>query len=270
MTATNIKVSIKRPTVDGTLSGPESGQLTFTPIRRHVDGEHNVVIPVGFPIELDGDGEATVQLEPTDGTWAWQVEEIYGKLKYVRYVEVPASEQEIDYADLTEVRPQDLAPLALSGSVLRMLVASSQEEMESLTAEYPGYAILFPEGESVVNAGETMERLIQLREQAEGDAKAVRAVYSNVMSDGNSVSANAATVADAAQKTSDAQARVMSADASVSQRVNEVSASADQALTRIEAAVTEVESAANGVPGVNIGDDDGTAGTQGDTAGQEA
>ncbi len=111
-------VHFKFQTPQGT---PKTGRLHITPIRRYIDGV--AVIPtVGFDVDLDDDGTKTVQLTPTDGTYAWRVTEFPNEQEcaWVRNVQVPESQSTVEYTALIDVDPATLIPTTI-GSPLTEL-----------------------------------------------------------------------------------------------------------------------------------------------------
>lgn len=111
-------VHFKFQTPQGT---PKTGKLRIAPIRRHVDGV--AVIPtLGFDVDLADDGTKTVQLTPTNDTYAWRVTEFPDEPEcaYVRTVQVPESQSTIEYAQLVDVDPATLIPTTI-GSPLTEL-----------------------------------------------------------------------------------------------------------------------------------------------------
>lgn len=260
---TTVNISIKKPNLDGSYSGPETGSLTFTPFRRHVDAENNIILPIGFTVELEN-GEASVQLAATDGTWAWQVEEKYGKDRYLRYVEVPESEQAVSYAGLTDVTPKDLAPLAAGdGRILKIMIADDAEQAQELSAAHPDYVVLYDLTAVADQAAEMSSRITALAAQADADAKSVTAAKSGVLSDSGTVSTLAASVADDARTITQAASRAAQAGESIESQAANVESQAADAVVRISDAVARVEARADDANA--DGDDDSPAETTPDS-----
>lgn len=238
---TTVNISIKHHVEDGSLVGPEAGVLTFAPVRRYVNGEKSIVLPIGFDVTLSEDGTATVELEPTDGTFAWGVTEQYGALKYLRYVEVPESEETVEYADLTDVRVTDLAPVTMGDSrILKVMLATDAEQAMELSLAHPDYVVLYDMTAEAANVETTAVQLAALAAQADADAKQVAAAKSGVMSDSGTVSALAANT--------------VSLSDSISVQAARVETQAADAINRISTAVDAVEQAAAGTSETGAGD----------------
>jgi hypothetical protein len=105
MTTVNIKLSI--PSEDGPI--PAAGNVEFHPTARY-DAENTTVLPAPFTVQLDENGEATVELQPTDIYFAWRVREfMHGGDNY--YVVVPESLTAVNLDDLERVDPETLEPI---------------------------------------------------------------------------------------------------------------------------------------------------------------
>lgn len=110
MATTTINISIRLPKGDGT-TDPATGSLIFQPERHHFAGT-DLILPKPFKIDLDKQGKATVRLENTDGRWVWKVAEMIGDtVQRIRYFELPAGTDAINYSDLIYVDGGSFAPL---------------------------------------------------------------------------------------------------------------------------------------------------------------
>lgn len=103
MTVVNINVKVP---VNGS-ELPAEGALRWAPSGRRIGTDGSLVLPSGFYIDLVG-GAAVVDVEPSDGLWAWGVTEIFtGQRLKRRFFAVPA-EGPVNYTDLIEVDPVTL------------------------------------------------------------------------------------------------------------------------------------------------------------------
>ena len=104
---TTVRIEMLLPLADGTLA-PASGLLRFKPTqRREVDGA--TVLPAAFQVALVA-GAAVVDLEPTDATWVWRVDEFFAGIPgRTIYAAIPDT-AELSYTDLVAIDPATLAP----------------------------------------------------------------------------------------------------------------------------------------------------------------
>ena len=72
-----------------------------------------MVVLGGFDVALGSDGTATVQLEPTDNTFAWKIKEFPDDTNssFERVVQVPASSSTVEYTSLVDVDATTLTPV---------------------------------------------------------------------------------------------------------------------------------------------------------------
>lgn len=236
---------------------PKAGTLHVTPVRRHISGS-TVVVLGGFDVMLSADGTATVQLEPTDNTFAWKVSEFPDDTDstFERVVQVPASSDTVEYTDLVDVDASTLAPALNTGAALTYLLASSLQEAQALSAANPGQMVFYPESGVKTVASQILEDLTSARAVVE-DQSAVAAQAANA-AQAASVGAQAASVqaADAVQAVSEQTAQVSSNAAavqSVTDSINEskavVESHANDALTAIDEAVKSVKDKASDATG---------------------
>lgn len=236
---------------------PKTGMLRISPVRRHMSGT-TVIVLGGFETQLAADGTATVELDPTDNTFAWKVEEFPDDTDcaFTRFVQVPASSGTVEYTSLTDVDESTLAPALNSGAALTYLLAGSLSEAQAMSAANPGQMVFYPESASKTVASQILEDLTNARAVVE-DQSAVAAQAANVAqaaSDASQaasvqVSQAAQSVADqSAQVTADANA-VQTAAQSIAESKSVVESHANDALTAIDEAVKQVQDKATDATG---------------------
>lgn len=252
MAATNVHFSFK-----DAQGRPKTGTLHVAPVRRHISGS-TVVVLGGFDVALGSDGTATVQLEPTDNTFAWKIKEFPDDTNssFERVVQVPASSSPVEYTSLVDVDSDTLAPALNTGAALTYLLASSLQEAQALSAANPGQMVFYPEGQAKTVASQILEDLT--------DARAVVEAQSAV----------AAQAANAAQAASDASqaasAQVTSVADSISESKSVVESHANEALTAIDEAVKSVRDKASDATVDDKAKDKTPADAAADTISQEA
>lgn len=231
MAATNVHFSFK-----DAQGRPKTGTLHVAPVRRHISGS-TVVVLGGFDVTLGSDGTATVQLEPTDNTFAWRVSEFPDDTNssFERVVQVPASTSTVEYTSLVDVDSDTLTPALNDGAALTYLLASSLQEAQSMSAANPGQMVFYPEGQAKTVASQILEDLT--------DARAVVEAQS-------AVAAQAANAAQAASDASQAaRAQVTAVSDSITESKTVVESHANEALTAIDEAVKSVKDKASDVSG---------------------
>lgn len=231
MAATNVHFSFK-----DAQGRPKTGTLHVAPVRRHISGS-TVVVLGGFDVALGSDGTATVQLEPTDNTFAWKVSEFPDDTNssFERVVQVPASTSTVEYTSLVDVDSSTLAPALNTGAALTYLLASSLQEAKAMSAANPGQMVFYPEGQAKTVASQILEDLT--------DARAVVEAQSAVAAQ----AANAARAASDASQAASAQVTAVSDSITESKAV--VESHANAALTAIDEAVKQVRDKASDVSG---------------------
>lgn len=231
MAATNVHFSFRNAQ-----GRAKTGTLHVAPVRRHISGS-TVVVLGGFDVTLGSDGTATVQLEPTDNTFAWLVREFPDDTDsaFDRVVQVPASSSTVEYTSLVDVDKDTLAPALNSGAALTYLLASSLQEAQSMSAANPGQMVFYPEGQAKTVASQILEDLTDTRAVVEAQ------------------SAVAAQAANAAQAASDASqaasAQVTAVADSITESKTVVESHANEALTAIDEAVKSVQDKASDATG---------------------
>ena len=252
MAATNVHFSFK-----DAQGRPKTGTLHVAPVRRHISGS-TVVVLGGFDVALGSDGTATVQLEPTDNTFAWKIKEFPDDTNssFERVVQVPASSSPVEYTSLVDVDAATLAPALNSGASLTYLLASSLSEAQAMSKANPGQMVFYPEGQAKTVASQILEDLT--------DARAVVEAQSAV----------AAQAANAAQAASDASqaasAQVTAVADSITESKTVVESHANEALTAIDEAVKSVQDKASDATVEDKAKDKTTADATADTTSQEA
>ena len=106
---TRVRVRLRVPGGDaGTM--PTPGEILFQPTARHTIGA-DIVLPVPMRCRLDQSGCTLVDLPPSQlPRWCWKAVELtLGGT--TRYVDVPDSPDELEYATLTDVDPKTLQSL---------------------------------------------------------------------------------------------------------------------------------------------------------------
>lgn len=232
---TQIKFDFGHPSADGV--AVLSGELVHVvPTGRFKVGKR-IVVRDSFDVRLSEDGTATVDVTPTDNTFAYEVTvgESPDAWRFVRCVQVPDSSAPVAFADLVDVDASTLAPALNSGTVLTYLLASSLSEAQAMSKANPGQMVFYPEGQAKTVASQILEDLT--------DARAVVEAQSAV----------AAQAANAAQAASDASqaasAQVTAVSDSITESKTVVESHANEALTAIDEAVKSVKDKASDVSG---------------------
>lgn len=232
---TQIKFDFGHPSADGV--AVLSGELVHVvPTGRFKVGKR-IVVRDSFDVRLSEDGTATVDVTPTDNTFAYEVTvgESPDAWRFVRCVQVPDSSTPVEFADLVDVDASTLAPALNSGTVLTYLLASSLSEAQAMSAANPGQMVFYPEGQAKTVASQILEDLT--------DARAVVEAQS-------AVAAQAANAAQAASDASQAaRAQVTAVSDSITESKTVVESHANEALTAIDEAVKSVKDKASDVSG---------------------
>lgn len=218
---TQIKFDFGHPSADGV--AVLAGELVHVvPTGRFKVGKR-IVVRDSFDVRLSEDGTATVDVTPTDNTFAYEVTvgESPDAWRFVRCVQVPDSSTPVAFADLVDVDSSTLAPALNTGAALTYLLASSLQDAQALSAANPGQMVFYPEGQAKTVASQILE-----------DLTGARAV---VESQSAQVSANAAVVQSVAD--------------SISESKSVVESHANEALTAIDEAVKSVKDKASDVSG---------------------
>lgn len=232
---TQINFDFGHPSADGV--AVLAGELVHVvPTGRFKVGKR-IVVRDSFDVRLSETGTATVDVTPTDNTFAYEVTvgESPDVWRFVRCVQVPNSSTPVAFADLVDVDASTLAPAPNSGTALTYLLASSLSEAQAMSAANPGQMVFYPEGMAKTVASQILEDLT--------DARAVVEAQSAV----SAQAANAARAAsDAAQA---ANAQVTAVADSITESKAVVESHANDALTAIDEAVKSVKDKASDVSG---------------------
>lgn len=249
MAATNVHFSFK-----DAQGRPKTGTLHVAPVRRHISGS-TVVVLGGFDVALGSDGTATVQLEPTDNTFAWKIKEFPDDTNssFERVVQVPASSSPVEYTSLVDVDSDTLAPALNTGAALTYLLASSLQEAQAMSAANPGQMVFYPEGQAKTVASQILEDLTGARAVAESQSAAAAQAANAAQASAAGAQAASVQAADAAQAASDASqaasAQVTAVADSITESKTVVESHANEALTAIDEAVKQVRDKASDVSG---------------------
>ena len=135
---TQINFDFGHPSADGV--AVLAGELVHVvPTGRFKVGKR-IVVRDSFDVRLSETGTATVDVTPTDNTFAYEVTvgESPDAWRFVRCVQVPNSSTPVAFADLVDVDASTLAPAPNSGTALTYLLASSLSEAQAMSAANPG------------------------------------------------------------------------------------------------------------------------------------
>lgn len=266
---TQIHISIRKPKTGGL--DPVTGTLRFRPVRRHFDAAKNLIIAASFDANLSETGELTVDLLPTTPAFVWQVVELADSPQaYTRYVEVPNSQTEVEYADLVEVDAATFVPKDMNGSqLLKVRHASTQSEAEALSAQYPDVLVFFNETASVTKAAAAMSTLESITAEAQTNAALARSAMLSARSSADSASVTQSDLNVLASNANTLAASVANDSQTVADTANAVAAKGESAIATIDSTVQAVkdkaEAATTVLPstGTTEGIPEGTTGEAG-------
>ena len=253
---TQIKFDFGKPSTNGVVAlGGKTVRIVPTgPFLK----DKRIVVREDFDVTLSTDGTASVEVPPTDNTFAYEVTvgNDTDAWSFVRYVQVPNSQTPVKFADLVCVDANTLAPALNTGAALTYLLASSLQEAQALSAANPGQMVFYPEGKAKTVASQILEDLTGARAVAESQSAA--AAQAANAAQASAVGAQAASVqaAGAVQAVSEQTAQVSANAAavqSVADSINEsktvVESHANEALTAIDEAVKSVQDKASDATG---------------------
>lgn len=239
---TQVKFQIRKITSEGLQ--PVEGKLRLSPVRRFFDKDKHLVLPAEFDVNLT-DGDASVNMTPTGTLFAWSVSLLpdeNGVNAFTRYVEVPESDSEVDYADLTELDPTSFTPKDLYGGlVLKVMMADNAEEAETLTLKYPDRVIFYSESQASNTAATALASIRAMAVEAETGVQRVRSAADSVEADLATVGTLRADTVQAASKAKAAMADTVDASMVVSARSGEVTARMDELAVKADAAVSKAD-----------------------------
>lgn len=250
---TQIKFDFGHPSADGV--AVLAGELVHVvPTSRFKVGKR-IVVRDSFDVRLSEDGTATVDVTPTDNTFAYEVTvgESPDAWRFVRCVQVPDSSTPVAFADLVDVDSSTLAPALNTGAALTYLLASSLQEAQSMSAANPGQMVFYPEGQVKTVASQILEDLTGARAVVESQSAAAAQAANAAQASAAGAQAASVQAADAAQAASDASqaasAQVTAVSDSITESKTVVESHANEALTAIDEAVKSVQDKASDVSG---------------------
>lgn len=108
---TQIKFDFGHPSADG-IADLAGEKIHVVPTGRFRNGSR-IVVRDSFEVRLDEHGTATVNVPPTDSTFAYEVTvgESEDTWRFVRCVQVPDSTSVLNFSDLVEVDTTTLTPV---------------------------------------------------------------------------------------------------------------------------------------------------------------
>lgn len=238
---TQIHISIRKPKTGGL--DPVTGLMRFRPVRRHFDAAKNLIIAASFDANLSETGELTVDLLPTTPAFVWQVVELADSPQaYTRYVEVPDSKTEVEYADLVEVDAGTFVPKDMNGSqLLKVRRAATQSEAEALSAQYPDVLVFFNETASVTKAAMALSTLESITAEAQTNAALAKSAMLSARSSADSATATQSDLNVLASNASMAAASVANDSQTVADTANAVAAKGESAIATIDSTVRAVK-----------------------------
>lgn len=260
---TQIHISIRKPKTGGL--DPVTGTLRFRPVRRHFDAAKNLIIAASFDANLSETGELTVDLLPTTPAFVWQVVELADSPQaYTRYVEVPDSKTQVEYADLVEVDAGTFVPKDMNGSqLLKVRRAATQSEAEALSAQYPDAVVLFDETATTMKAAMAMSTLESITAEAQTNAALARSAMLSAQSSADSATATQSDLNILASNANTLAASVANDSQTVADTANAVAAKGESAIATIDSTVQAVKDKAEAATTVlpSTGTTEGTTDT---------
>ena len=250
---TQINFDFGHPSADGV--AVLAGELVHVvPTERFKVGKR-IVVRDSFDVRLSESGTATVNVPPTDNTFAYEVTvgESPDAWRFVRCVQVPDSDTPVEFADLVDVDASTLAPALNTGAALTYLLASSLQEAQAMSAANPGQMVFYPEGQAKTVASQILEDLTGARAVVESQSAAAAQAANAAQASAAGAQAASVQAADAAQAASDASqaasAQVTAVADSITESKTVVESHANEALTAIDEAVKSVKDKASDVSG---------------------
>lgn len=250
---TQINFDFGHPSADGV--AVLAGELVHVvPTERFKVGKR-IVVRDSFDVRLSESGTATVNVPPTDNTFAYEVTvgESPDAWRFVRCVQVPDSDTAVEFADLVDVDASTLAPALNTGTSLTYLLASSLQEAQTMSAANPGQMVFYPEGQAKTVASQILEDLTGARAVVESQSAAAAQAANAAQASAAGAQAASVQAADAAQAASDASqaasAQVTAVADSITESKTVVESHANEALTAIDEAVKSVQDKVSDVSG---------------------
>ena len=241
---TQINFDFGHPSADGV--AVLAGELVHVvPTGRFRVGKR-IVVRDSFDVRLSEDGTATVDVTPTDGTFAYEVTvgESPDVWRFVRCVQVPDSSTPIAFADLVDVDAATLAPALNTGAALTYLLASSLQEAQALSAANPGQMVFYPESQAKTVASQILDDMTSARAVVESQSAAAAQAANAAQASAAGAQAASVQAADAVQSVAD----------SISESKAVVESHANDALTAIDEAVKSVQDKASDATGEDKAD----------------
>lgn len=253
---TQINFDFGHPSAEGV--AVLAGELVHVvPTERFKVGKR-IVVRDSFDVRLSERGTATVNVPPTDNTFAYEVTvgESPDAWRFVRCVQVPDSDTAVEFADLVDVDSSTLAPALNTGAALTYLLASSLQEAQAMTVANPGQMVFYPEGQAKTVASQILEDLTGARAVVESQSAAAAQAANAAQASAAGAQAASVQAADAVQSVSEQTAQlsanaaaVQSVADSISESKTVVESHANEALTAIDEAVKQVRDKASDVSG---------------------
>lgn len=212
--------------------------------------DKRIVVRDSFDVTLSTEGTATVEVPPTDSTFAYEVTvgDDADSWRFVRYVSVPDSNTAVEFADLPDVDRATLSPVDNNGSMVVFDMADSLEAAEALSAQYPTHLVFYPEGQAKTVASQILEDLTGARAVVESQSAAAAQAANAAQASAAGAQAASVQAADAVQAVSEQTAQlsanaaaVQSVADSISESKTVVESHANEALTAIDEAVKIVQ-----------------------------
>lgn len=251
---TQINFDFGHPSADGV--AVLAGELVHVvPTERFKVGKR-IVVRDSFDVRLSESGTATVNVPPTDNTFAYEVTvgESPDAWRFVRCVQVPDSDTPVEFADLVDVDASTLAPALNTGAALTYLLASSLQEAQAMSKANPGQMVFYPEGQAKTVASQILEDLTGARAVVESQSAAAAQAANAAQASAAGAQAASVQAADAVQSVSEQTAQVSANAAAVQSVADSISESkavveshANEALTAIDEAVKSVKDKASDV-----------------------
>ena len=195
----------------------------------------------------------------------WQVVELADSPQaYARYVEVPNSQTEVEYADLVEVDAGTFVPKDMNGSqLLKVRRAATQSEAEALSAQYPDVLVFFNETASVTKAAMAMSTLESITAEAQTNAALARSAMLSAQSSADSATATQSDLNILASNANTLAASVANDSQTVADTANAVAAKGESAIATIDSTVQAVKDKAEAATTVlpSTGTTEGTTDT---------
>lgn len=243
---TQINFDFGHPSADGV--AVLAGELVHVvPTERFKVGKR-IVVRDSFDVRLSETGTATVDVTPTDNTFAYEVTvgESPDAWRFVRCVQVPDSTTPVEFTDLVDVDASTLAPALNNGAALTYLLASSLQEAQVMSAANPGQMVFYPEGQAKTVASQILEDLTGARAVVESQSAAAAQAANAAQASAAGAQAASVQAADAAQA---ASAQVTAVADSITESKTVVESHANDALTAIDEAVKSVKDKVSDVSG---------------------